>query len=82
MSQINRRKPYKYKENKVVKVSKTSREEMTPIQRAFIAGAVLASRDGYASARALSKRMKQTQPGISAVVRRVEKRAEEGGFDL
>jgi transposase len=82
MSQINRRKPYKYKENKVVKVPKTSRKEMTPIQRAFIAGAVLASRDGYASARALSKRMKQTQPGISAVVRRVEKRAEEGGFDL
>jgi hypothetical protein len=55
MTNLKRRKPFKYKANKVVKVPKTARKEMTPIQRAFVAGAVIASRDGYASANALSQ---------------------------
>ncbi|KAF1940936.1 hypothetical protein EJ02DRAFT_493550 [Clathrospora elynae] len=82
MANLKRRKPFKYKANKAVKIPKTTRKEMTPIQRAFIAGAVIAARDGYASANALAKQMDQTQPGISKVVRTVERRAKEGGFNL
>ncbi|KAF2825721.1 hypothetical protein CC86DRAFT_382726 [Ophiobolus disseminans] len=82
MTNLKRRKPFKYKDNKVVKIPKTARTEMTPIQRAFICGAVLASRDGYASANALAKRMTHTQPGISKVVRTVEQRAKDSGLNL
>lgn len=82
MAKINRRKPFKYKEDKVVKPPKTLRVEMTAVQRAFVVGAIVASRDSYASATALAKRMQQTQPGLSALVRRIERRAEERGCDL
>jgi len=82
MPQIKRRNPFKYKANKVVKQPKTSRTEMNPITRAFVVGAVVASRDGYGSAKGLADRMARTQPGLSALVRRVEERARDGGFDL
>ena len=81
MSAINRRKPFSYKQNKVQKLPKTSRTEIHPITRAFVVGAVLASRDGYASATALAARMPHTQPGLSALIRRVETKAREGNFD-
>ena len=54
---MNRRKPFKYKQNKVVKSPKTPRTEMAPITRAFVVGAIVALRDGYASAKALSQRL-------------------------
>lgn len=82
MAKINRRKPFKYKENKVIKPPKTPRTEMTAVQRAFVVGAVVASRDGYASANALSTLMDRSQSNLSALVRRVENRAREGGFDI
>ncbi|KAF1972838.1 hypothetical protein BU23DRAFT_568679 [Bimuria novae-zelandiae CBS 107.79] len=70
MASITRRKPYKYKQDKVTKPPKTSRTEMSAVQRAFVVGAIVASRDGYASANALSKRMPQTQSGLSRLVQR------------
>ena len=82
MSNLNRRKPFKYKENKVVKINKTSRVEMTPVQRAFVVGAIIGSRNRYASASALAERMPQSRQGLSQLVQRVIKRAEEGGYNL
>src|SRR4051812_46352259 len=82
MPKINRRKQFQYKQNKTVRPNKTSRTEMDPITRAFVVGAVLASRDGYASTRALAARMPHTQQGLSALVRRIESRAKDGGFDI
>jgi hypothetical protein len=38
---LNRRKPYAYKDTRKQRVSKTSRTEIPPETRAFIAGAVL-----------------------------------------
>jgi hypothetical protein len=52
------------------------------VQRAFVVGAVVAARDGYASANALSQLMPHTQQGLSALVTRVEKRARERDLDL
>jgi hypothetical protein len=82
MANLSRRKPFKYKQNKVVRSPKTARTEMSAVQRAFIVGAVVVSRDGYASATALSKRMPHSQPGLTKLINRIEKRAEEGGFNL
>ncbi|KAF1978970.1 hypothetical protein BU23DRAFT_647668 [Bimuria novae-zelandiae CBS 107.79] len=55
---------------------------MSAVQRAFVVGAIVASRDGYASANALSKRMPQTQLGLSRLVQRIERKAQEGGHNL
>jgi hypothetical protein len=82
MSTINRRKPYQYKQNRVAKPPATSRKEMNPVTRAFVVGAIVASRDGYASATALLTLMPPTQQGLSALVRRVEQRAKDSSFNL
>jgi hypothetical protein len=47
MPKLNRRKPFAYKQDKVIKPPKTSRREMSAVQRAFVVGAIVASRDGY-----------------------------------
>jgi hypothetical protein len=67
MASINRRKPFNYKQNKVTKPPKTSRTEMSAVQRAFVVGAIVASHDGYASAAALLERMPQMQSGLLSV---------------
>jgi len=72
MSTINRCKPYQHKQNRVAKPPATSRKEMNPVTRAFVVGAIVASRDRYASATALLTLMLPTQQGLSALVRRVE----------
>jgi len=82
MPVLKRRKPFKYKDDKIVKPSKSSRTEMSAVQRAFVVGAVVASRDGYASTNALSKLMQRDQSGLSKLVRRIEKKAEEGNHDI
>ncbi|KAF2818565.1 hypothetical protein CC86DRAFT_375765 [Ophiobolus disseminans] len=82
MPNLNWRKPYKYKDNKVVKAPKTLRKEMSAVQRAFVVGAIVASRNGYASARALSNLMPQSRQGLSQLVQRITKRAEESGLSL
>jgi len=60
MPNLSRRKPFKYKQNKTAKIPKSSRTELTAVQRAFIVGAIVASRDGYVSANALSQRMQRS----------------------
>ncbi len=55
---------------------------MNLITRAFVVGAVLASRDGYASAKALAPLIKRSQTGLSALIRRVEERARDRNFNL
>jgi hypothetical protein len=82
MSTINRCKPYQYKQNRVAKLPVTSRKEMNPVTRAFVVSAIVASRDGYASAAALLTLMLPTQQGLSALVRRVEQRAKDDSFNL
>src|SRR3954465_10698222 len=82
MTGIKRRKQYKYKQNKTARPNKTSRTEMHPITRAFVCGAIIASRDGYASATALAGLLPYTQPSMSALVRRVESKARESGLDI
>ncbi|KAF2825263.1 hypothetical protein CC86DRAFT_456492 [Ophiobolus disseminans] len=79
---IKRRKPFKYKNDTLQKVNKTSRTEMSPIQRAFAVGAIIASRDGYASARALAPLMQRSRTNLSNLVRRVEKRATDRELNL
>ena len=82
MAKITRRKPFQYKKDKVIHHPKTSRTEIRPETRAFIVGAIIASRDGYASANALSKKRSRSQSNLSELVRRVESRALESGFNL
>lgn len=79
---LSRRKPFKYKSDKVSKPPKTSRTEMSPEMRAFIVGAYVASRDGYASQRDLTALVQRTQPAICKLVRRTEKKVMESGLDL
>ena len=55
---------------------------MSAVQRAFVVGAVVASRDSCASTNALSKLMQRGQSGLSKVVRHIEKKAEEGTYDI
>lgn len=82
MTYIKRRKSFKYKQDRVVKLNKTSRTELNLITRAFVVGAVLASRDGYASANALAGLMQRNQSNLSALIRRVAQHAKDGNFDI
>jgi hypothetical protein len=83
MPKLNRRKPFAYKQDKVVKLSQTSHREMSAVQRAFVVGAIVASRDGYASARALSTHiMPQSRQALSQQVQRVEKKADDLGREI
>ena len=82
MPTTSRRKPFKYKQNRITKAPKTSRTKLSPIARAFVVGAVLASRDGYASAKALAARMGRTQQGLSSLIQRVEQRVKDSGFNI
>jgi hypothetical protein len=82
MVKTTRRKPSQYKRGKVIHHHKTSRIEIRPETRAFIVGAIIASRDGYASTNALSKKLSRSQSNLSELERRVESRALKGGFNL
>jgi hypothetical protein len=82
LPKMKRRKPFQYKQNRVTKTPKTSRQEMSVAARAFVVGAIVASRDGYASARKLAELMPFSQQGISAVVSRIEERARENGANI
>ena len=82
MPKLNRRNPFQHKHDKVVKIPKTSRTEMTTVQRAFLVGAIVASRYGYAFAHALSARMPHTRQGLPQLLQRVEKKLEEGSHNL
>lgn len=79
---ISRRKPFKYKENKVVKPPKTSRTEMTEVERAFAVGAITGMRGDYASIRELATTIGRSNPAIIKLLRRVESKAEELGTKL
>jgi hypothetical protein len=74
---IQRRKLFKYKENKVVKPPKTSRTEMSAVMRAFVVGAITGMRGDYASQSALANTVNCTQQGISKLIRRVEQKAQD-----
>ena len=79
---ISRRKPFKYKENKVVKPPKTSRTEMTEVERAFAVGAITGMRGDYASIRGLATTMGRSNPALIKLLQRVEAKAEELGTKL
>lgn len=76
---VNRRKPRKYKTYLKQYSPTSSRTEMTPIQRAFAAGAILA---GNASANGVAKLMKRDQSNISKMVKRIKERVEFQGLSL
>lgn len=82
MSPNTRRKPYKYKGTKVSKVQKTSRKEIHPVTRAFVVGAIITSRDGYASVTDLAHRLDISQTAMSALVRRVESKASNSALNI
>lgn len=76
---LNRRKPFKYTNTRQTRVSKTSRTEIPPETRAFIAGAVLF---GNATQHSLATALQRGQSTISDILKRIRERAEAGGFDL
>jgi transposase len=76
---LNRRKPFKYTNTRTPRVSKTSRAEIPPETRAFIAGAVLF---GNAKQHTLAHALHRPQGTISKLLSRIKERAEAGGFDL
>ncbi|EDU46141.1 HTH-Tnp-Tc3-2 domain containing protein [Pyrenophora tritici-repentis] len=76
---LNRRKPFKYKLTRTLRVSKTSRTEIPPKTRAFIAGAALL---GNVSHHAIAAALHRDRSGISKLMKRIEDKAESGGFDL
>lgn len=76
---LNRRKPFKYSKSPTQRVSKTSRTEIPPETRAFIAGAVLF---GNATQRAVADALHRPQGTISKVLNRIKERAEAGSFEL
>ena len=73
---IQRRKKFKYKENKIVKPPKTSRTEMSPVMRAFVVGAITGMQGDYASQTELANTVNRTQQGISKLLQRVEQKAQ------
>ena len=78
MTHFNRRKPYAYKVRKVIP-PKTTRVEMTPVQRAFAVSAILG---GSTSHNSIAKLMGRDQSGISKLVKRTTERAAASGADL
>ena len=78
MAHINRRKPYNYKVHKKV-APKTARVEMTPVQRAFAVGAILA---GGASHNSIAKLMGRDQSSILKLVKRTTERVAASRVDL
>ena len=79
---ISRRKPRKYKENKVIKVPKTSRTELTVVERAFAMGAISALRGDYASINDLAKSMCRSNPALYKLQQRIDYKAEALGTQL
>ena len=76
---LNRRKPFQYKPTRTPRVSKTSRTEIPPETRAFIAGAALL---GNVSHHAIAAALHRDRSGISKLVKRIQDKAESGHFDI
>jgi hypothetical protein len=55
---------------------------MSAVQRAFVVGAIVASRDSYASGSVLLKRIIPTHEALLNPEERVENKIEEGCFNL
>jgi hypothetical protein len=72
---ISRRKPRKYKENNVIKVPKTSRTELTVVERAFTIGAISALWGDYASINNLAKLMCCSNPALYKLQKRKDLKA-------
>jgi hypothetical protein len=76
---LSRRKPFKYKNTRTSRVLKTSRTEIPPETRAFIAGAALL---GNVSHHTIAATLHRDRLGISKLVKRIQEKAESGGFNL
>jgi hypothetical protein len=74
---IQRRKSFKYKENKVVKPQRANRTELTAVARAFAVGALMGMRGIYASQRQLVDAMGRSKGTLTMLSQRVEKKGEE-----
>ena len=76
---LNRRKPFKDKNTRTPRVPKTSRTEIPPETRAFIAGVALL---GNVSHHTIAATLHRDRSGISKLVKRIQEKAESGGFNL
>jgi transposase len=76
---LSRRKPFKYKNTRTLRVLKTSRTEIPPETRAFIAGAALLRNISHHT---IAATLHRDRSGISKLVKRIQEKAESGGFNL
>lgn len=76
---ISRRKSFKPKEKKIYHPPKTSRTEMSEIERAFAVGAMCAIRGDFASMRELARVMGRSQATLSTLSKRTEEKSKELG---
>ncbi|KAF1968849.1 hypothetical protein BU23DRAFT_572073 [Bimuria novae-zelandiae CBS 107.79] len=74
-TQVNRRKPRKYKVTKL-RVNKTARRELTAVEQAFVVGAVVLGNATFNEV-AASFEPQFSKAGISRLVKRIKGRAEE-----
>ena len=79
---IQRRKNFKYKENKVIKPPRTNRTELSACARAFAMGALMGMRGIYASQGQLSSAMGRSKGTLTMLSQRVVKKSEELNVQL
>jgi hypothetical protein len=71
---ISRRKPFNYKQDKIIRLPKTGRTEMTVVERAYTIGAVRALRGDYANISDIARATQRSRHTISRLAQRVEER--------